>query len=567
MADTFSRPWLSQYADIVKNPMSYEEKPLFSILDAAAESSPKRTAIRFKNTHISYQRLRTLSETVAGGLAASGYGPGDRIAIMLPNLPQTIIAYLGVLKAGCTVVMVNPLYMDTELNHILSDASIKALFILDRLYVKHKTLLDQHNLNNIYVTGIADGLSFPLNLIYPFKARKEGTHPYIPYDWKHVQPFSLLTSGKTPLSVSTIDPKRDLAAIQYTGGTTGLAKGVMLSHFNLLTNVAQCRAMLHSIGEKPEVFLGLLPYFHIYGLTVCLNYAMACRATLVPVPRFIPLETLKAIHKTKPTVFPGAPSVYIALMQQKDFERYDVSSITYCVSGSAPMPVELMERFEKVANAKILEGYGLSEASPVTHLNPISGKRKAGSIGLPFPDTDARIVDLETGTQDMPIGQPGELIVKGPQVMQGYLNQPEETNDALRDGWLYTGDIAVMDDEGYFFIVDRKKDIILAGGFNVYPREVEEALYEYPDVAEAVVFGAPHHTRGEIVKAVIVPREGTSPQKSDVLLFLRKRLAHYKVPKSVEIRDTLPKSMVGKVLRRVLREEEKERIDAQHTSA
>ncbi len=563
MTDSLSRPWLTYYADIIKNPICYEEKPLFSIFDDAVHASPERTAIRFKNTRISYRQLAKRCETIAANLAEAGYGPGDRIGIMLPNLPQTIVAYLGILKAGCTVVMLNPLYMDTEIDHILRDANIKALFILDRLYVKHKELLKHHNLRNIYVTGIAEALSFPLNLIYPFKARKEGTQPYIPYDWNKLQPYSSLLSGKKRLSIATIDAKKDLAVIQYTGGTTGRAKGVMLSHYNLLANVKQCSTMLHTIGESPEVFLGLLPYFHIYGLTVCINYAMACRATLVPIPRFIPLETLKAIHKTKPTVFPGAPSVYIALMQQKDFERYDVSSITYCVSGSAPMPVELMDRFETAANAKILEGYGLSEASPVTHLNPLSGKRKPGSIGLPFPDTDARIVDLETGTHDMPIGEPGELIVKGPQIMQGYLNQPEETRDSLRDGWLYTGDIAVMDDEGYFFIVDRKKDIILAGGFNVYPREVEEALYEHPDIAEAVVFGAPHPTRGEIVKAVIVPREGVTPSKADILSFLRPRLANYKLPKSVEIRDHLPKSMVGKVLRRVLREEEQERTNTQ----
>jgi long-chain acyl-CoA synthetase len=356
-----------------------------------------------------------------------------------------------------------------------------------------------------------------------------------------------------------IDPRQDLAVLQYTGGTTGVAKGVMLGHDNMGANVQQCSAVLHAIGDEPEVFLGLLPYFHVYGLTVCINFATALGATVAPYPQFVPQEVLKAMEKVRPTIFPSAPAVFNALLQQKNIRDFDLRSIRFCVTGSAPMPVELTKQFKELTGAEIIEGFGLTETSPVTHLNPIRGKRKAGSIGLPFPDTDASIVDTEMGTKHLPPGEEGELIIKGPQVMRGYWGRPEETAGTLRNNWLFTGDIASMDEEGYFFIVDRKKDLIISGGYNIYPREIDEVLYEHPQVADAVCVGVPHKTRGEIIKAYIVPKPDQEIEKKEIVAFCRQKLANYKVPKQIEFRKELPKTIVGKVLRRVLREEEEQK--------
>ena len=336
----------------------------------------------------------------------------------------------------------------------------------------------------------------------------------------------------------------------------------MITHANLCSNALQCTTMLPGMGENQELFLGVLPYFHIYGLTVCLNLCTALGATQIPFPRYMPGDVLKTIHKERPTVFPGAPSVYISLLQQKNVGTYDLSSIRYCVSGSAPMPVEWFEQFKNATGARICEGYGLSEASPVTHINPLHGVAKHGSIGLPVPGTDAKIVDMELGGPPLPPGKLGELAVRGPQVMAGYFNRPDETADVLRNGWLYTGDIAYMDEDGYFFIVDRKKDLIISAGYNIYPREIDEILHQHPKVQEAVAVGIPCDARGEVVKVFVVPKAGEKPTKAEIIGFCRQKLAGYKVPRHVEFRESLPKTMVGKVLRRALRAEEAERARA-----
>jgi len=330
----------------------------------------------------------------------------------------------------------------------------------------------------------------------------------------------------------------------------------MLTHDNLSANVQQCVAVLYDIGDEPEVFLALLPFFHVYGLTVCVNFATALAATVAPYPQFIPQEVLKAIDKVKPTIFPSAPAVFNTLLQQKNIASFDLTSIRYSVTGSAPMPVELSKQFKEMTGAEIIEGFGLTEAAPITHLNPLRGKRKVGSIGVPFPDTDACIVDMELGSTPLAPGQIGEMLIKGPQVMQGYWRRADETASTLRNGWLYTGDIAFMDEEGYFTIVDRKKDMIISGGYNIYPREIDEVLYEHPKVADAVCVGVPHSSRGEIVKAYIVPREGQTIQKKEIIAFCREKLANFKVPKQIEFREELPKTIVGKILRRTLRDEE-----------
>lgn len=550
-----NRPWLDSYDSEVSPTLTYESVPVFTLLDRAAERFPKRKAIRFNNYSISYEELHRQSEVMAANLRAHGLRPGDRISIMMPNLPQTIISYWAVLKAGAVAVMTNPLYMEKELVHHIHDSGSRMMITLDVLWSKVAQLGDKITLDKVFVSSVADGLAFPLNQIVRLKVWKEGKGK-VPYDDGKVLRWSELLHGRDRFSYAGIMPKTDLALLQYTGGTTGVSKGCMITHYNLVANAAQCSAILHSIGTQQEIFLAVMPFFHIYGLTTCLNFPTALGATTVPFARFVPQDVLKTIDKIKPTIFPGAPSVYIALMQQREFENTNFQGLRYCISGSAPMPVEVMQQFKERTGSDIIEGYGLTEASPVTHLNPLRGTRKAGSIGLPFPDTEARIVDMEVAGPPLPPGKHGELIMRGPQIMAGYWNRPDETASALRNGWLFTGDIATMDEEGYFFIVDRKKDLIISGGYNIYPREIDEVLYEHPKVKEAVTVGIPHKTRGEVVKAYVIPKDGETIDKAEIIAFCKKKLAGYKVPRQVEFRTELPKTLVGKVLRRALREEE-----------
>ncbi len=550
-----NRPWLDSYDPQVSPTLTYESVPVFTLLDRAAERFAKRTAMRFNNYSITYGELHRQSEIVAASLRAHGLRPGDRVSIMMPNLPQTVISYWAALKAGAVVVMTNPLYMEKELVHHVHDSGSRMMITLDVLWPKIAQLGDRLKLEKVFVSSIADGLAFPLNYIVRLKIWKEGKGK-VPFDGSSILPWKDLLLGKERLSYAGIMPKTDLALLQYTGGTTGVSKGCMITHANLVANVAQCSAILHSIGSQQEIFLAVMPFFHIYGLTTCLNFPTALGATVVPFARFVPQDVLKTIDKVKPTIFPGAPSVYIALMQQREFEKTDFKGLRYCVSGSAPMPMEVMQQFKERTGAEIIEGYGLTEASPVTHLNPLGGTRKSGSIGLPFPDTDAAIVDMDVAGPHLPPGKHGELIIRGPQVMAGYWNRPDETASVLRNGWLFTGDIATMDEQGYFTIVDRKKDLIISGGYNIYPREIDEVLYEHPKIKEAVTVGIPHKTRGEVVKAYVIPRDGETIDKAEIIAFCKKKLAGYKVPRQVEFRTELPKTLVGKVLRRALREEE-----------
>lgn len=556
-----NRLWIDHYDCEVSPKLDYELGSLFDLLERSVANYPDRPAIIFNNWTVSYKKLKTLVDYTAANLKKSGVKAGDRVAIMLPNCPQTMISYWACLKIGAVVVMTNPLYMEKELLHHFNDSGAKTLITLNLLWKRIDALRPRLHLKRIFITSIADCLRFPLDVLYTIKSRREHKLPSIPFDHSGIMPWKNLLKRTTPEPPHPIDPKTDLAMLQYTGGTTGISKGVMLTHANMLYNAQQCRAILHSIKETGEVMLGLLPFFHIYGLTVCVNLGTIIGATIVPMARFVPLDVLKTIHKTRPTIFPCAPSIFIALLQQKNLEKYDLSSVQYCISGSAPMPVPVLEKFNKLTGARIVEGYGLTEASPVTHFNPLRGKSKNGSIGLPFPDTDAVIVDMEVGSVPLPPGKIGELVVRGPQVMQGYWNRPDETASMLRNGWLYTGDIAYMDEEGYFFIVDRKKDLIITGGYNVYPREIDEVLHEHPAVKEAVSVGISHKTRGEIIKAYIVLKDGHELTKADILGYCKEKLANYKVPKQVEFRDELPKSIVGKVLRRVIREEEERKGD------
>lgn len=541
--------------------ISFVEKPLTEFLDYAAEEHGQRTAIEFQNYKLSYAALREQAETFAAALRLRGVNEGDRVAIMLPNIPQTIIAFWGVLKAGAVAVMTNPLYMEKELTHHFEDSQAKVLVTLDLLWPKLEALMDRTEVKLCIITRIADGLAFPLSWLQPWKAKREGHLPEVPHDGKKFISWKDAFTTRERYNAPIGDPKSALALLQYTGGTTGFSKAAMLTHQNLS---AQMQILKYIVGGDAEtkrfVFLSIMPFFHVFGLAG--NILMPClyAGSSIPVPRYTPGDLLRTIKKYRPNFFVGAPSVYISLIQQKDIAKYDLTCIELCISGSSPFPVEALHKFQKLTGANVTEGFGLTEASPCLLANPVYATQKNGSVGVPLPATEARIVDLETGETIMGDNEIGELIARGPQVMVGYWNKPEETAATLRDGWLYTGDIAYRDEDGYYFIVDRKKDMAIVGGYNVYPREIDEVLYEHPKVAEAVAVGVPHRSRGETLKAYVVPKPGETLTVQELVAHCREKLANYKVPKFFELREELPKTLVGKVLRRMLREEEAQKI-------
>ena len=561
------KPWLRSYPlDAPKNFTYPEFLPVEDLLIKTALDMPNRTALIFYGKKISYRELNRLSDAFALALMRFGVKKGDRVALLLPNVPQFVIAYYGALKAEAIVVPTNPLYTERELEHQLADSGSQTLVALDIFYPKIKNVWNKTGLRRVILTGVQDYLPWLKKTLYPIKAKKEGLWIRVEKT-PSVYDFMELIRENNPdtehlcfrsLHARLQREPESPAQLQYTGGTTGLAKGAILTHNNLVANVWQCREWMTDLRAGKEIFLGVIPFFHVYGLTACMNVGVSLGATLVLLPKFKTEDVLKAIQKYKTTVFPGIQAMYLAINGNPETRKYNLKSIKYCISGAGPLHQEVQEKFESITGAMVVEGYGLSEASPVTHVNPFSRiSRKIGSIGLPLPGTDAKIVDLETGSELGP-NQPGELLIKGPQVMQGYWHKPEETAETLKDGWLHTGDIAVMDENGFFNIVDRKKDMIKTGGENVYPREVEEVLFRHPKIKEAVVVGLPdpEKFRGEIIKAYIILKENESPCEQEILNFCSRELAKFKIPRIIEFRKELPKTIVGKVLRRVLVEEE-----------
>jgi long-chain acyl-CoA synthetase len=555
------RPWLKWYPKEIPHHLQYEEVSLQETLRRTAKKFPDRPAVHFMGKEIPYRKLFESSLKLANYLRKIGLQKGDRVAVMLPNTPQTFISFYGILFAGGIVVQVNPLFTEREIAFQLKDAGAKFIIVLDMLFNRVKNVEKETDLRHIIVTGIKDYLPFPKNLLYPMVQKRQKTvPPKVEHEGRHHLFAEIMKRAEAKDIPDEVNPKEDVAILQYTGGTTGFPKGVMLTHFNLYANAKMCDAWMYKFKEGEGATLGVLPLFHVYGLTTVLVFPVMKGDMAILLPRFDAGEVLKTIDKLKPKVFPGAPTMYIGLLNHPDLEKYDLSSIEICLSGSAPLPVEVQQQFEKLSGGKLVEGYGLTESSPVTHANFLwDNERVKGSIGVPWPDTDAKIVSLSTG-ETLPPGEIGELAVKGPQVMKGYWNRPEETEQALKDGWLMTGDLGYMDENGYFYIVDRKKDMIIAGGYNIYPREVEEVLYEHPAVKEAVVAGVPDPYRGETVKAYIVLKEGQRVTEEELDRFARKQLAAYKVPRIYEFRDELPKTAVGKILRRQLVEEEKRKL-------
>jgi long-chain acyl-CoA synthetase len=558
-----TRPWLLQYPKEIPAELEYEQKPVHAYLTEAAHNYANKSAVHFMGKELSYKEVYQSSLKLAHYLKSLGIKKGDRVAIMLPNCPQAVISFYGVLYAGAVAVQTNPLYTERELEYQLNDSEAKAIISLDILFPRISKIRHNTKLEQIIITAIKDYLPFPKNVAYPFIQKKQtGIVVSVKHEGDH-HVFKSIMSNST--AAAWEDPsfhfEEDLAILQYTGGTTGMPKGVMLTHKNLIANASMCDAWMYKAEKGKEVVLAILPFFHVYGMTTVLILSVMQGYKMILLPKFDVETTLKTIHKERPTIFPGAPTIYIGLLNHPKINKYDLSSIDSCISGSAPLPVEIQHRFEEVTGGKLVEGYGLSESSPVTHANFIWENRVSGSIGVPWPDTDAAIFSLETGEgEPLPPHEVGELAVKGPQVMKGYWKRPEETDAVLKNGWLLTGDLGYMDENGYFYIVDRKKDIIIAGGYNIYPREVEEVLYEHPDVQEAVVAGIPDPYRGETVKAYVVLKEDASITEEELNAFTRKYLAAYKVPRVYEFRKELPKTAVGKILRRSLVEEEHKKL-------
>lgn len=560
MEGEVDRVWFKSYDSGVPRSLSYPVECLPLILKKNAEEFSRNTATEFFGAKLTYRDLWSQIQSLAAALAQQGVKRGTKVAIMLPNCPQTIIAYYAVLWLGGVVVLTNPMYVEREMEHQWNNAEAEILIVLDHLYPKIEKVLPQTDIKKVIVTSLREYLPFLFKLLYPIKAKKQKLFTAVPYSDKVLNFYQLIRKtppNPPPCPVQSLD---DLALLQYTGGTTGVSKGVMLTHKNILANAVQVTGWFTELRRGEERMLAVLPFFHVFGMTVTMNMALYTGAAIILLPRFEINDLLKTLQKSKPTLFPGVPTIFVAIVNHPDIKSYDISSIRFCVTGSAPMPVEVLKKFESLTGSVIVEGFGLTESSPVTNVNPIRGTRKVGSIGVPVPDTDCRIVDLATGTQDMPPGEEGELIVRGPQVMSGYWRMPKETDATLRDGWLYTGDIAKMDEDGYVYIVDRKKDMIIAGGFNIYPREIDEVLYEHPKIMDAVSVGVPDTYRGETLKAFVVVKPGESLTEEEVIKYCKSKLAAYKVPKSVEFRDSLPKTMVGKILRKELRAEEMKKL-------
>lgn len=565
LAKYLERPWLDHYGPTVPKTVDIPDQPLTWLLDESARRYGANLAIEYYGTRLTYLQLASLAERFARALVRLGVKRGDRISVCLPNSPQFPIAFFGALKAGAVVVPTNPLYTSPELEHQLNDAGVSVIVLLDQFYPALEPIRERTPVKHVILTNVSD--YFPAPLALGFKAleyikergkktvdvkgllARPGYHSF-----KELLGTSHGTRGFEVYALPTAAAPDDVALLQYTGGTTGVAKGAVLSHRNLLANTVQCWAWNDLLPGSHHISLCVAPFFHVYGLTVAMNLPIYSGSTMVLLPRFRVKDTLKAIKKYRPDLFPGVPTMYLALAREVERTKQDLSSIKVCISGSAPLPLEIQTRFEAVSGARVVEGYGLTEASPVTHCNPVFGDRRIGTIGLPLPETISTIMNSETG-DFVPPGQTGEILVKGPQVMQGYWQRPDETAMVMKDGWLRTGDVGYMSDDGYFTVVDRVKDIIIASGYKIFPRDVEEVLFQHPAVLEATVVGIPDPYRGETVRAYIVLKPGQHATAEELTEFCKERLAIYKVPKQFVFRDELPKSLIGKVIRRVLREE------------
>jgi long-chain acyl-CoA synthetase len=551
--------WFKFWPEDVPKHIDYPEVPLFDLLRKTAEKYPNHTALVYFDREITYKELDLASDKFATALADLGVKKGDKVAIFLPNIPQFVMAYYGAIKIGAIDTAVSPLYKEREVEHQLNDSEAETIVVLDVLYPIIEKIWEKTKLKRVIVTSSKDYMpsakAFLGSMLKKIPSQKVERKPNI-YFFKELIDKYPANPPKVEIS-----PKEDLVALQYTGGTTGISKGAMLTHMNFVSNAIMCAAWLRGM-ETGESFLVVLPLFHIYGMTTSMNTPIYLAGKSVLLPRFDAVGMLKAIQKHRVTIYCGAPTMYSMLLTHPDLSKYNLKSVRFCISGSAPLPPEIQRKWMETTNGVLVEGYGLTEASPTTHANPLDKSLKTvkiGSIGIPFPDTDVKIMDMETGEKELGIGEIGEIAVKGPQVMKGYWKMPEETTAVLRNEWLYTGDIGKMDEDGYFYITDRKKDLIKYKGLSVYPREIEDILYEHPAVKLCGVIGKPDPVAGEIPKAFVVLKDGATATQKEIMDFVNAKVAPYKAIRELEFRKELPMTMVGKVLRRALLEEEKQK--------
>ena len=556
------RPWLSAYESHVPPSLDYPNTTLPAALEVTARRAPDVAAILFKGTRISYRQHNQNVDRFAAALQKLGVRKGDRVAVHLPNCPQFIIAYYATLRIGAIVVPCNPIYTPRELEHQLRDSGAIVIVTLSSKYAEVCSIRERTAVRHVIVAQIKTYFPPLLRLLFTLLLEKKGGHRADLTGDAHASWFTDVMAS-APEKPAPVDVRpEDTAVLMYTGGTTGISKGAELTHRNILVNAYQVLKWMNAV-EGRESMLTALPLFHSYGMTCCMNAGalQAGTALLVPDPRDIK-DILKTIHRYRPTFYPGVPAMYAAINNHPDAGNYNLRSLKVCNSGAAPLPVEVQERFQQLTGARLIEGYGLSETSPVTHVNPAYGHNRLGTIGVPVSDTEARIVDADTGDRILGPGEVGELCLRGPQVMKGYWNRPDETAKVMRSDpsgggpWLLTGDLALMEPDGYFRIVDRKKDMILgAGGYNIYPREIDDVLFAHPKIREAAVFGVLVPERGEVVKALVVLKDGETATAEEIIAYCKQNLAPYKVPRTVEFRTELPKTLVGKILRRALREE------------
>ncbi len=550
-----THPWLNAYPSNVDWYAPIETKPVFEILDATVRRFPDKTAADFMGKTWSYRQLGEQVDRVAKGLQDLGLGQGSKVGLFLPNCPYFVVTYFAALKIGAIVVNFNPLYADREIRHQIGDSGTEIMVTLDlkALYDKLSPMMGDGTLKRIVIAPMTGILPFPKNWLFPLFKRKEQARG-IPADDRHIH-WDRLTGndGKfRPVEIAL----GDVAILQYTGGTTGVPKGAMLTHANVSANIHQAALWFDGAEEGGETMMGVLPFFHVFAMTVVMLLSIRIGARIIMMPRFELVECLKLIHEKRATLFPAVPTIYTAINNHPNVGQYDLTSLRFCISGGAALPVEAKSTFETKTGCKLVEGYGLTESSPIACANPLFGVNKAGSIGLPLPGTEVHIVSLEDGKTPMPMGERGEVCLRGPQIMKGYLGREDETAATLVDGLLHTGDVGYLDEDGYTFIVDRIKDLIIAGGYNVYPRNVEEAIYLHPAVSEVVVAGLPDPYRGQTVKAYIKLAEGQDLDADALKAFLQDKLSPIEMPKHVEFREELPKTMIGKLNRKALVEEE-----------
>ena len=545
-------PWERSYPEGIEWDVTFEPIPLPTLFDRAAAEHEARTCIDFRGRRYRYREVADLVARAAKGFQALGVHKGLKVALMLPNSPYEIICFYAVLKAGGTVVNINPLYAEREIDREIRDSGARILVTLDMLTLYRKAtprLESDSGLERIVVCGMGGILPFREKALFKLLKRREVAR--VPDDDRHVRYETLIDNDGAPDPVE-IDPARDIAVLQYTGGTTGVPKGAELTHANLYANMRQVAMWAPDLRPGEERILGVLPLFHAFGMTVVMNLGIAIGAEIVLLPRFKTGEVVRTIHRRRPTVFIGVPTMYSALNVSRKIGEHDLSSLTYCISGGAPLPVAVHRRFEEITGCTLVEGYGLSEAGPVCAVNPLIGVNKVGSVGLPLPGTVIEIVALDDPERVLPRGERGEVCVRGPQVMRGYANRARDNVEAFRGGRLHTGDIGYFDEDGYLYIIDRIKDLILCGGFNVYPRMVEEVIHLHPAVEMAAVRGVPDRHRGEAVKAFVKLREGETLSAAELKDFLKDKLAPFQMPRRIEFRDALPMTAIGKVAKKEL---------------